>query len=148
MLSSRQGDTICSMLLMRFRYPNTLNALRILRDYLKNRRPLYQTCEGQKERTVTVEAAQGSVLGPELWNLAYDSLLKLEVPEETIFVGYADDVAAMISVRSVERTKVKIKQLLLRVRDWFMTHCLSLALTKTETVILTKKGWTRSFPSP
>ena len=35
---------------------------RILRDYLKNRRLLYQTCEGPKEKTVTAGAAQGSVL--------------------------------------------------------------------------------------
>ena len=60
-----------------FQVPEYLN--RILRDYLKNRRLLYQTCERQKERTVTAGAAQGSVLGPDLWNLAYDSLLKLEI---------------------------------------------------------------------
>ena len=70
----------------------------------------------------------GSVLGPDLWNLAYDSLLKIEVPEETILVGCADDVAALISARSVERAQEKISQLMLRVGDWFRTHCLSLAL--------------------
>ena len=30
-------------------------------------------------------------------------------------------------------------QLRLRVGDWFRTHCLSIALAKTEVVILTKK---------
>ena len=55
-----------------FQVPEYLK--RILRDYLKNRCLLYQTCDGQKERTVTAGAAQGSVLRPELWNLAYDSL--------------------------------------------------------------------------
>ena len=102
-----------------FQVPEYLK--RILRDYLKDRRLLYQTCEGQKERTVTAGAAQGSVLGPDLWNLAYDSLLKLEVPEETILVGYADDVAALISARSFERAQVKINQLMLQVGDWFRT---------------------------
>ena len=97
---------------------------------------------------MTAGAAQASVLGPDLWNLAYDSLLKLEVPEETILFGYADDVAALISARSLERTQEKINQLMLRVGDWLRTHCLSLALAKMEVVILTKKGWTWSFPSP
>ena len=78
-------------------YLSISGILNIFNNYLRNRRLLYQTCEGQKERTVTAGAAQGSVLGPDLWNLAYDSLLKLEVPEETILVGYADDVAADIS---------------------------------------------------
>ena len=53
---------------------------RILRNYFKNRRLLYQTCEGTKERTVTARAAQGSGLGRDLCNLAHESLIKLEVP--------------------------------------------------------------------
>ena len=106
---------------------------------MKNRRLLYQTYEGPKEKTVTAEAAQGSMPLPDLWNLAYDRLLKLEFPEETILVGYADDVVTLISARSVERAQVKIKQLMLRVGDWFRTHSLSLALPKLEVVILTKK---------
>ena len=90
--------------------------------------------------------AQGSVLGSDLWNLAYDSLLKLEVPEENILVGYADDVAALISARSFERAQEKINQLMLRVRDWFRTYCLSVALAKTEVVILTKKRMDTVIP--
>ena len=78
--------------------------------------------QGTKERTVTAGAGQGSVLGPDLWNLAYDSLLKLEVPEETVLVGHADDVVALISARSIERAQVKTNQLMLRVGDWFRTH--------------------------
>ena len=86
------------------------------------------------------------MLGPDLWNLAYDSLLKLEVPEETILVGYADDVAALITVRSFERAQVKINKIMLRVGDWFRTYCLSLALAKTEVVILTKKRMDTIIP--
>ena len=41
-----------------FQVPKYLK--RILRDYLKNRRLLYQTCEKPKGRTLTVGAAQGS----------------------------------------------------------------------------------------
>ena len=33
---------------------------------------------------------------------------------------------------------MKINQLMLRVGNWFRTHCLSLALAQTEVVILTK----------
>ena len=39
-----------------FQLPKYLKG--ILREYLKNRRLLYQTCEGQKERTVTAGAGQ------------------------------------------------------------------------------------------
>ena len=42
---------------------------------------------------------------------------KMEVPEVTILVGYADDVAALISAGSIEKAKEKINQLMLRMRD-------------------------------
>ena len=35
---------------------------RILRDYLKIRRLLYPTCEGQKEKTVTANSGQKNAL--------------------------------------------------------------------------------------
>lgn len=43
---------------------------------------------------VTSEAAQGSVLNSEFWNV-YDSLLRSEMPDESKLVGYGDDAAAL-----------------------------------------------------
>ena len=48
----------------RFRVPGYL--LRIMQCYLSDRVLLYDTTEGRRTRVVTVGAAQGSVLGPDI----------------------------------------------------------------------------------
>ena len=48
---------------------------------------------------ITSGAAQGSILGPELWNITYDEFLKIDMPPDTHLVGYADDIAAVIAER-------------------------------------------------
>lgn len=120
-----------------FQVPKYL--LRLLDDYLKNRVLLYSTTEGQRRTQITAGAAQGSILGPDLWNASYDGLLRLEMPEETRLVGYADDVAALIAARTVEQAQLKLGQVMRRVDRWMAAHGLTLALSKTEVVVLTKK---------
>lgn len=113
--------------------------MRIVDAYLRNRTLLYQTTEGQRTTSVTSGAAQGSILGPDLWNAAYDGLLRLDMPEEVRLVGYADDVAALVAARNVELAQSKLNRVMVRVNAWMSEHNLSLALDKTEIVILTKK---------
>uniref|UniRef100_T1HNH6 Uncharacterized protein n=1 Tax=Rhodnius prolixus TaxID=13249 RepID=T1HNH6_RHOPR len=64
-----------------------------------------QTANGPRSLAVTAGAAQGSILGPGLWNVAYDSLLRQDMPEETALVGYADDVAALCMLLA---TRIKL----------------------------------------
>ena len=61
------------------------------------------------------------------------------MPEETVLVGYADDIAALIAARNVEMSQLKLNQVMRVVNTWMADHGLSLALSKTEIVILTKK---------
>ena len=46
---------------------------------------------------VTSGSAHGWILGPELWNISYDEILKIDMPPDTYLVGYADDIAAVIA---------------------------------------------------
>lgn len=103
---------------------------------------------GKEKMTVTAGAAQGSILGPDLWNVAYDSLLRTEMPKETLLVGYADDVAALIAARDVELAQLKLNQVMRTVNRWMADYGLSLALSKTEIVILTKKRIDTILPLP
>lgn len=43
---------------------------------------------------------QGSVLGPTLWNVLYDSLLRIRLPLGVSFLAFADDVAIVAEVGS------------------------------------------------
>ena len=120
-----------------FHVPSYL--LRILRDYLKDRSLFYETLEGQRRMEITSGVAQGSILGPDLWNASYDSLLRLDMPEESRLVGYADDVAALVAGRTVEQAQSRLGILMRRVSGWMTAHGFNLALEKTEVVILTRR---------
>ena len=83
-----------------FQAPDYL--LRIIRSYLRDRELRYDTADGPCSREITGGVAQGSILGPDLWNAFYDGILQMEMPDDTFLVAYADDVAAVITARDAE----------------------------------------------
>ena len=62
-------------------------------DYLKDRSIVYDTTGGPIKRETTSRAAQGSMLGPDIWNVSYDEIVRMEMHEGAFLVGYADDIA-------------------------------------------------------
>ena len=76
-----------------------------MRNYLSNNRKLlYQTRDGLRQIAVTSGAAQGSILGPDLWNMCYDAIPKLD----------AADITVVIIARDTEETRKKLKQVRIR----------------------------------
>ncbi|KAL4082641.1 hypothetical protein QTP88_029702 [Uroleucon formosanum] len=53
------------------------------------------TGEEMAPRSMTCGVPQDSVLGPALWNVAYDGLLGMRVPPGVHLVGFADDLAVI-----------------------------------------------------
>lgn len=120
--------------------------LRMMRDYLNERFLEYETAEGRHRKRITAGVAQGSILGPDLWNACYDDLLRIDMPDETRTIAYADDVGALIAARTTELAQLKINQVLRRVSRWMREHGLSLAAAKTDIVILTKRRIEKILP--
>ena len=50
---------------------------------------------------------QGSVLGPTLWNLFYDKLLKTRLPIGARLIAFADDLAIVIVDKKEKELKHK-----------------------------------------
>lgn len=113
--------------------------INILSSYLSDRRLIFDTMEGPRSKEITAGAAQGSILGPDLWNIFYDGVLRLEMTEGTRLIGYADDVAALIESRNIDDAQRKLNQTMRRVLTWMEHHGLSLAMEKTEITIITPK---------
>lgn len=120
-----------------FRVPPYL--CRVIRDYLRDRRLTYETTNGRRQRRITAGVAQGSILGPDFWNILYDGLLRLDMPTDTRLVAYADDVAVIITARDTHLAQLKVNQVMRRVNEWMTDHGLQLALQKTELLLLTRK---------
>ena len=67
--------------------------MEILNNFFQDRKVIYLTDEGEQEYIVMMNVPQGSVLGPQLWNIMYDGVLWLRLPNGTTIVGFVDDIA-------------------------------------------------------
>lgn len=88
---------------------------------------------------VTVGVPQGSVLGPTLWNILYDGILRQDLGEGVKAIGYADDLAVVITADEADTLERVTNEALRRINVWMRGHHLELAPEKTEIVILKGK---------
>lgn len=92
------------------------------------------------EKGVSVEVSQGipqgSVLGPTLWNLAYDGVLRIRAGIGTKIIGFADDIAVVVSARDKTSLEVSVEIAMRKITRWMKARGLELAPQKTEAVML------------
>lgn len=139
--NSLRWDAALEALRDKFKIPGYL--LRILQNYLKDRTLLYETDEGQRCKEVTAGAAQGAILGPDLWNAYYDKIFRIPMPDGCFLNGYADDIAAIIEARDLEHAKLLLSRMMLRILEALAELGLELALEKIEILVIT----TRRIPT-
>lgn len=93
------------------------------------------------------EVLKESVLGPDLWNLSYDDLISILhtlMPTIVELIAFVDDVVivAMVDVATVTYLLEKrLAKAIGLVMDWINEHGLTLAMEKTETVVLNQNRW-------
>jgi len=111
--------------------------VKILRSYMTDRSLVVHSLNGGSvQKKVTCGVPQGSVLGPFLWNLFYDEMLNMEVPEGVQLVGFANDLAVLAVARTSKDLEAAVNPTLSKVDAWTSSHGLQLAHNKTEAIMI------------
>lgn len=112
---------------------------RIIHSYLTDRYILGPLEGRLVTRRMTCGVPQGSVLEPTLWNIFYDGVLRLRLPEGASTIGFADDLSLLVINHTMEGLEANTNRTLRIINDWIARSELSLAHHKTEAVMLTRK---------
>lgn len=78
-------------------------------------------------------------MGPVLWNLFYDDLLRLHFPPGVNLVCFADDLAVVVTAHNADLLEEVANPALAVVNRWMEANGLEIAPAKSEAVILTRK---------
>lgn len=114
---------------------------RRISQYIINFVSSYLTGRGvevKKNEIVKASAGvpQGSVLGPTLWNVLYDGILGMELTENAMCVGFADDLALVVGANDEYTLMTNTNDCLGRISNWLKNHKMALAPHKTEAIII------------
>lgn len=76
---------------------------RVIGAYLQDRHVQYKDRDGMlQQRRISCGVPQGSVMGPLLWNLAYDAVLRVRLPAGIKIICYADDTLVLAEGNNFE----------------------------------------------
>lgn len=127
--------------------------INLIADYFRNRSLMI----GKEAFEVYQGVPQGSILGPLLWNLLYNGVLEIDLPNACSTVAYADDLALIVRTQEREDLIGKSEEALEAIRYWLGKQGLEVAPQKTECIILKgprkrtgigfQMGHTRILPS-
>lgn len=104
-----------------------------MRNY-KDRRLTVTTRHQVVRRNMGKDCPQGSIIGPIVWNMVMDKLLKNQV-ESCDYMAYADDLLVLIHGNSRKKIELKALQVFIEINSWTMEHKLKMSSEKTKAIL-------------
>ncbi|XP_041986937.1 uncharacterized protein LOC121738768 [Aricia agestis] len=108
---------------------------RTIGDYLSERSVQYPTEDGWEEQEVDCGVPQGSALGPELWDLGFDHVLRGANLPGVELVAYADDTAVVCRAKTHREATILATAAVAQVVRRIQALGLTVALNKTEAIV-------------
>lgn len=108
----------------------------IICSYLSDRTAILNINGVERSKKLTKGCPQGSILGPVLWNVLLEDLLRMALGEGVSIIAYADDLVLTVSGNSrvdlEERGKIALK----RIVEWSFMAKLKFSPDKSQTMML------------
>lgn len=115
------------------------NLFYIICNYFENREIYFDCGSTLLSRPASIGCPQGSVLGPLLWNVVMDTLLRLNLPEGCRLLAYADDATLIVEGDTQSELLLRANSALRLINDWGLSSRLSFSPQKTEAIFLKGK---------
>ncbi|KAL1448625.1 hypothetical protein WDU94_003699 [Cyamophila willieti] len=109
--------------------------INIVKSYLHDRRVTH----GEVNFCMSAGVPQGSIGGGTLWNILYDQVLQLDLPENIQLVAFADDLAVVAVAKKERDLENLTNNALEKIQNWMNRKQLEIAPEKSEAVILSGK---------
>ena len=100
---------------------------------------IYEGDKWSLKEEMTCGAPQGSWVGPLAWNIMYDDFLRMDLPDGTNIIGFADDALVVCAADDVRILELRINESLCRAKRWLDSRCLKMAPEMTEASLVTDR---------
>jgi len=108
----------------------------MIRSYIRGRTAELTVENSTASVTLTKGCPQGSQLGPTLWKIAMNAVLKEERHGWVKMVAYADDLVVMVAGTNIEVIRGRIRIYMGRIMEWARERGLRFSVAKTQVMSL------------